>query len=159
LATKTKTKEAPVLTAKTAYESVRLAAETIRNDEHAAVPGMGTADVLRQGDLYLIALDKPLPGKPYGSRQLAPGTTQGSRHIVEGDCDVLAVDEGEATKVLNRLVPATKGHRQFVGPMVVAKDAVTIAHPEHGDRTLPAGTYLVTYQRSYARDEIRRTMD
>jgi hypothetical protein len=155
----TKTKKAPILTAKSAYESVRLAAETIRNDEHAAVPGMDAGDCLRQGDLYLVTLDAPLAGKPYGSRQLAPGTTQGSRHVVEGDCDVLAVDEDEATRLLNRLVPATKGHRQFVGPMVVARGEVTIAHPEHGDRTLDAGTYLVTYQRSYARDEIRRTMD
>jgi hypothetical protein len=155
----TKTKKAPILTAKSAYESVRLAAETIRNDEHAAVPGMGTADVFRQGDLYVIAIDAPLAGKPYGSRQLAPGTTQGSRHVIHGDYDVLAVDEDEATKVLNRLIPATKGQRQFIGPMIVARGEVTIGHPEHGDRTLPAGTYLVTYQRSYARDEIRRTMD
>jgi hypothetical protein len=144
--------------ARRSFMMVAQEAEKIRNDELAFVE-LDPGSVCVQGDIYLIALDTPLPGKPYGSRQLAPGTTQGSRHIVEGDCDVLAVDEGEATKVLNRLVPATKGHRQFVGPMVVAKDAVTIAHPEHGDRTLPAGTYLVTYQRSYARDEIRRTMD
>lgn len=155
----TRTKKSPTLTAKSTYESVRIAAETIRNGEHAAIPGIGTADVLRQGDLYVTALDEPLAGKPYGSRQLAPGTTLGSRHVVEGDCDVLAVDEGEATMLLNRLVPATKGHRQFVGPMIAARGEVTITHPEHGWRTLPPGNYLVTYQRSYARDEIRRTMD
>lgn len=155
---KTKTRKTPTPDARSAYEAVRIAAETIRNDEPATIPPMEPGDCVRQGDVYIVAVDVAPAGKPYGSRQLAPGTTLGSRHIVEGDCDVLAVDKVEATRLLNRLVPATEGLEQFVGPMIIAKGPITITHPEHGWRSLPPGTYLVVGQRTWA-EEVRRTAD
>ncbi len=141
-----------------AFEAVSQAAETIKNDEPATINQIEPGDVCRQGDLYLVALYVPLPGKPFGSRQLAPGTTQGSRHIVKGRCKVQTVDETEAVAAINRLVPTTRGQRLFIGPQIIASGAVTITHPEHGHRTLPPGTYLTTYQRTWAQ-EVRRTMD
>lgn len=141
-----------------AFEAVRQTAEMIKNDEPATIEQIESGDVCRQGDLYIVALDVPLTGKPFGSRQLAPGSTQGSRHVVVGRCNVQAVDEIEATKAINRLIPATRGHQLFIGPQIVASGPVTITHPEHGDRTLPAGTYLMTYQRTWAQ-EIRRQVD
>jgi hypothetical protein len=142
----------------TAYETVRAAAEQIKNDEHAVIEAIEPGDVIRQGDIYLVALAKPLEGKPYGSRQLAPGTTQGSRHIVDGKCRVIEPDRTTATKALNHLIPTTTGVEQFLGPVILADEPITITHPEHGDRTLPKGSYLVVYQRAFA-DTLRRTMD
>lgn len=147
------------ITASYAYYEVVSEVEKIANANHATIATMSAGDVLRQGDLYILALDKAiLDGKPAGTCQLAPGTTQGSRHIVEGDCDVLIVDPDRAKKVINRLVPSTKGQQLFIGPMIVARSEVTIVHPEHGDRSIPAGVYLTTYQRTWAQ-EIRRTQD
>lgn len=142
-----------------AYQSVVDSAEAIRNDEHASVEVFSTGDVLRQGDLYLTCLGAaPTRAGKYTGRQLAPGTTQGSRHVVVGDCELYTPDESDAVAKLNQVVPATKGHRQFTGPVIVAKSPVTIEHPEHGDRTIPSGVYLVTFQKVWA-NEIRRTQD
>jgi hypothetical protein len=146
------------MTATKALANVRSTAETIRNDDPATVDMIEPGDVVRQGDVYLVALDKPLAGKPFGSCQLAPGSTQGSRHVVVGKCKVQVVIETDAVKTVNRLVPATKGKQLFIGPQVIAPGPVTIEHPEHGHRTLPAGTYLTVYQRAWSQ-EIRRQLD
>lgn len=152
MATKTKT-------AASAYKAVVQSAEKIVNSDPATIPFIDAGDTVRQGDVYLIALDaEPKRQGPYAGRQLAPGNTQGSRHVAEGDCELYTPDEASATAILNRLIPATKGHRQFFGPVILARGPVTITHPEHGDRTLAAGTYLVTQQRTFA-DEIRRAAD
>lgn len=140
------------------FDDIRMRVESICNAESAFVP-IEVGSSIRQGDLYLTAIDVRLVGKPAGSRQLAPGTTQGSRHVVEGTCHVLSVDEDQAIAVLNRLIPASRGQRQFVGPLIVADGPVTIAHPEHGWRILPPGNYLVTYQRSYFAEMVRRQLD
>jgi hypothetical protein len=150
---------AKTVKASTAYGQVARSVESIRNGDHAVIATMSPGDVLRQGDLYILALDREIAGGVPASRQLAPGTTQGSRHVAEGDCDVLSVPESDAIQAINRLVPATRGQRLFVGPMIRARGPVTIAHPEHGDRTLPGGAcYLVTIQRAWAK-EIRRVRD
>ena len=141
------------------YARVATAAESIRNAEPATIADMSAGDVVRQGDLYLVAIDAaPVPTGPYPGRQLAPGATQGSRHVVEGDCTLYTPQAASAQAILNRLIPATKGVRHFFGPAVLAAGPVTITHPEHGHRTLPAGTYLTTYQRTWA-DAIRRQAD
>lgn len=148
-----------VITPSKAYSEVLSFVEKIKNDEHATVSTMSPGDVIRQGDLYIIALESPIPGGKPSSHQLAPGTTQGSRHVVEGDCDVLSVDEKKALDSIQKLVPATKGKTLFIGPMIEARGPVRITHPEHGDRTIPGdASYLVTYQRTWA-NEIRRTQD
>ena len=122
-----------------AYRRVQQVAESIRSAEPATIAEIDPGDVVRQGDLYLIRLDRPIAGRPYGSRQLAPGTTQGSRHVVAGECEIRAVDDEIALLELHRLVPATRGHQQLIGPEIIADGPVTIEHPEHGHRTLPAG--------------------
>ncbi|MGE4198638.1 MAG: hypothetical protein AB7G11_16125 [Phycisphaerales bacterium] len=156
MATKTKT----LPTAAKAYEAISREAERIRNDAYETIETLSEGDTVRQGDLYLVALDQePKALGPFGTNQLTPGTTQGSRHVVQGQCEVLRVEEREAIAILNRLVPATRKHdRQFIGPMIRASGPVTVTHPEHGDRTLPAGSYLTTYQRAFG-EEIRRQAD
>src|SRR5262245_10533757 len=112
-----------------------------------AIATMSPGDVVRQGALYITRLDtEPPGGVPAGTRQLAPGTTRGARHVVQGDCDVLRVPEAEAIAELRRVIPGADA-RQFPGPVIRARGPVTITHPQHGDRTLPGeACYLVTYQ-------------
>lgn len=100
-------------------------------------------DEIRQGDIYLYPLDQePAHGESGADRQLAPGTTRGSRHIIEGEAEVYAT---EAEDVL-------------AGPIVHALERVTLTHPEHAHVSLPAGWYEVRYQRDFeveAADAVR----
>lgn len=148
------------------FAEVTRVAERIRNGDRAVVPVLGCGDVVRQGDIYLIRIDDdgdPAPevvaDGPWSSRQLAPGTSRGARHEVEGDCELAVPDPDWAATVLAHLIPATSGVRQFWGPLIRARGPVAIVHPDHGDRVLPGpALYLVTYQRTWA-DEVRRQVD
>lgn len=132
--------------------SVRRSAEKM---QAAGMEVIGTAsigDVVRQGDLYLVCIADCPAGTP-APRQLAPGTTQGSRHVAQGNCDVLEIhDKAGVAKQLN--VP-----QELLGPAVRVRDEATITHPEHGDKALPRETiWVCVYQRAYA-DEVRRVQD
>lgn len=93
----------------------------------------------RQGDIYLhmVAADHP-HGAAIVSRQLAVGTTQGSRHLIDGD-DV----EIFAGTTLPKWV---EDSRTPLGPCFVVTRRETNTHPEHAHTSLPAGTYQVTHQ-------------
>lgn len=128
----------------------------------AAAPAeIGTAsagDVVRQGDLYLVCLTEAVQGKSLSERQLAPGTTQGSRHVAEGDCRVLDADKSALSSAIRCLCGAAVPV-ELIGPVVECRGKTTITHPEHGNRTLPAeSSWAVVYQRQFA-EEIRRVLD
>jgi hypothetical protein len=103
---------------------------------------------LHQGDVYLHRVPDNWPrGKQLGTRQVAVGQTQGSRHIAEGAG--VQVCEGKklpasfrAPKWLNGTPP----EGIFLGPVVVAEKRWSLSHPEHAKHTMPAGVYQVTYQ-------------
>ena len=106
-------------------------------------------DSIRQGDCYFMLLDcvpkgaKKLKQVP---RQLAPGTTQGSRHTLD------SVDGVTAYEI--------SGSTEFDGPILRLACERTIEHPEHGNWVLPAGVYAVGYQRTQdALDRARRVED
>lgn len=103
-----------------------------------------TGNAVHQGDVYLLLLDK-LPDNltKVTDRQLAPGTTKGSRHVAEGDVEIF---------VARHRSPLT-------GPVVRAKDTWFLRHPEHADHQLPAGDYQVIYQQDHAQDEIAAVRD
>lgn len=147
------------MTAERAFGRVASAAEQIRNDERRVVEVMSPGDNVRQGDIYITFLDRePRVIGPHESRQLAEGNTQGSRHTVEGDCEVLQVDGAEALEILHRLVPDSRNFEQFVGPMIRAPKGCEVPHPEHAHYSLPPGSHLVTIQRAHA-DVVRRAAD
>lgn len=109
-------------------------------------PSLG--DVVRQGDLYLVCIQELPKGKPTNNRQLAPGNTQGSRHILEGRCKIVECDK-----------PHARIHDSLCGPAFHCEGEVTVAHPEHGHKILPEDTtWRVIYQQAYA-DEVRRVQD
>lgn len=111
---------------------------------------MKVGTFIRQGDVYLERIAR-LPadaGVAVADRQLAAGTTQGSRHVAEG----------AGVKVY----AAPKKAHALTGPFVVSKERFLLTHPEHGHFSLPGGIYRTTFQRDYAREraaEIRAVAD
>ncbi|MHC4977037.1 MAG: hypothetical protein ACYTF7_10590 [Planctomycetota bacterium] len=101
---------------------------------------------IRQGDVYLefLAVTPSNVGPLTTDRQLAPGSTQGSRHVAEGDVTVYAAPTGASA---------------LTGPVIVAKDRWTLTHPEHAHFDMPAGTCRVTFQRDHEMEEIARVRD
>lgn len=135
------------LTAEKELTRIQTHAEKIRNDEAHEIATASPGDMWAQGDIGIVCLaslpaGSVLEKKP--SRQLAPGTTQGSRHCIADMSNVR----------LHRLADPTP----LDGPVIEAPQGCAIEHPEHGNVTLPPGVYGVIYQRAYA-DELRRVQD
>lgn len=137
------------MTAEQVMNEVSQVAESIRSDARHAIPVADRGDYCRQGDIYLTRIDKadmPDEVKPIAnsSLQLAPGETQGSRHCLKSLRGVTLY--------------AVPNAGPLDGPIIEAQRRFTVTHPEHGDRSFPAGVYAVTYQRAFA-DELRRVQD
>lgn len=135
------------MTAERSLEEITRHAESIRNDEHQQVGEMSVGDAWAQGDIGIVRLD----GVPEGckkieapSPQLAPGTTQGSRHCVE------------SLDGLTLYSPADAG--PLDGPVIDAPAGMRVNHPEHGDVSFRGGVYGVVYQRQHAK-ELQRVQD
>lgn len=133
------------VTATEAHGAVEKAA-TEPNRDLRMIEKIEIDQVVRQGDIYVQRIRKADVPKtaPYGTTQLAPGNTQGSRHIVKGSVDLRAPE---------------KGADALKGPYILAKERFEVTHPEHAHFSLPPGTYRVTYQRDFAQEEIARVMD
>lgn len=134
-------------------------------------PAASLGDVLRQGDLYLVLIPKPKDGELTAivrignGVQLAPGQTQGSRHVLEfgagaTDCGCWTAKNpsavaAEIKKHNGSVVPV-----ELIGPVFATGSAAAeITHPEHGHFVVPAETTcVVTYQRQHA-EEVRRVND
>jgi hypothetical protein len=118
--------------------------------ETVGSPSLG--DVIRQGDLYLECISALPTGKSLSVRQLAPGNTQGSRHVLEGDCEVVEVKQ-------HTTASGHEVHSALIGPAFICKGACEVTHPEHGNKVLPENTiWQVVYQQAFA-DEVRRVAD
>ena len=121
--------------------------------------------VIRQGDVYLVCVESITPGTATNNRQLAPGTSQGSRHILEGNVTIVQPSEFRySDKLYNRLRNlGYKGEqsvpRELIGPSFRAESSTVDTHPEHGNFVLPEGsTWQCIYQQSWA-EEVRRVQD
>jgi len=134
-------------TAVSTMKRIRTTANKAKTDAARSVGALGDLDYTRQGDVYFwnlncVPCDAVLEQSP--SAQLAPGNTQGSRHIIDNVGSVRMFRMPSANPLQ--------------GPIIDAPEGVTITHPEHGHQTLPAGVYAVTYQRAYG-EELRRVTD
>jgi len=125
--------------------------EAIVNDAPKLLESFEVGDAVRQGDLYLIRIKSmPKSARPRGNRQLADGTTQGSRHVLERgevfDCDPEAVARAvkSATKI--------DIDERYCGPVIRTASEPTendLTHPEHGNIGFPADSICaVVFQRS-----------
>ncbi len=139
---------ATAMTAWQAFEQVQQKAESIKTDAPQRFPeAASSGDTFRQGDIYVELLaDVPAEAirDTNPTAQLAPGTTRGSRHILD------ALDGVTMYRLENATV--------LEGPVLAVSCERTITHPEHGDLILPPGVYGITYQRQFA-TELRRVAD
>lgn len=147
------------VTAAKAFSEVQSQVEKIKNDEVASVGTVSLGDVIRQGDLYIVAIGAlPTQKTVRSDRQLAPGVSQGSRHVLDGDCRVFDGDKTQTAALIKKANGAATPE-ELIGPVFQSSGEVTVTHPEHGDRILPGGEcFAVVYQRQHA-EEIRRQLD
>lgn len=100
------------------------------------IESIDVGKAIRQGDIYIHRVpSEHAHGKIRQSRQLAIGTTKGSRHILEGAAQIF-----EGSKAPDWAKQA------LLGPFVEALERCIVTHPEHAHISIPAGTYQITHQ-------------
>lgn len=143
------------------------------SQEKRMIETIKVGQAIRQGDIYMVRLDdKGLTeikmnagslivnvdeirkkGVKADTRQLAPGESKGSRHII---------GEGPTIYKSNAVIPNRFGGMtqaaDLIGPVVVAGDRFELTHPEHAHFSLPAGVYQVFYQGDW-QGVMRRALD
>lgn len=131
-------------------KDIQKQAEATKNAMPIVVEAIKVGEMVRQGDIYIKRLAKAPTGCTLDTKnaegKLAEGETQGSRHYI-------AAEDRASVKLFT-----LDNANALDGPILEAEKAFRVTHPEHGDVTVPAGTYAITYQRAYA-DELRRVMD
>lgn len=137
--------------------------ERVVNDAPKLLETFSPGDVSHQGDIIIVCLSRmPRSAKPRKSRQLADGTTQGSRHVLKrGD-----VFDADPSEVMTLIAESTGIHVEhaYIGPVFVSPDAPTkndLTHPEHGNQGFPAKSICaVVYQRNLdAEERAQRAQD
>lgn len=130
--------------------------ERIVNDAPKLHASFEPGDVCHQGDIIIVCIARlPTSAKPRANRQLADGTTQGSRHVLERG-DVYDADTNDVVDLIRQATSITVEAR-YIGPVFVSPAAPTaddLTHPEHGNQGWPAGTVCaVVYQRNLDAEE------
>lgn len=143
-----------------AIKIMRQSVESMHAAKTERIGSPSCGDVVRQGDLYLVCIESMPVGKATDNRQLAPGNTQGSRHILSGDVTIVTSVDYQSLK---RVAPESFAKRDLesvlVGPAFSCNSDVEVTHPEHGHKVLPEGTvWQVIYQQALA-DVVRRAKD
>lgn len=127
-------------TEKTATEAFQEVSASTPLTDTRFVDKMDTGQWVRQGDVYLVRIESIASGsKPTTNRQLAPGSTLGSRHTVGKDVEVFT--DNRAGKVMKIGIK----HKCF-GPQLRSDSHFLVMHPEHAHISLPPGCYQVQYQ-------------
>lgn len=130
------------MTALQAHERI-VAASTKPAKEVRRFATMAVGDSARQGDCYFLRISAPADWKPTADRQLAPGVSRGSRHIVTSKSTVLANPEPgrvERVRIRGRICA------RIAGPQITGTERVVVEHPEHAWLDMPPGHYQVYYQ-------------
>jgi len=100
---------------------------------------------VRQGDVYIERVkDDHAKGAKTKDHQLADGSTQGSRHVADSSVEVFL---------------PTGGLSVLEGPVILAPERWTLAHPQHSDVSFPSGTYRTCFPRDYDQEELARVRD
>lgn len=124
------------------------ATRTKKPTYHIEETHLDVGQFVAQGDVALVKLDKIPEGATrieHPSAQIAPGTTQGSRHIWD------SMDGVEVYEL--------KGQDALHGNVYVLRKERTLTHPEHGEHTYHAGFIgQCIYQRA-AKEELSRIQD
>lgn len=142
--------------------SVQKSAEHINASKPQRIETASIGDNFRQGDMYFVKLAKaPTKLKAGESVQLAPGTTQGSRHTVSS-LDFVRTPESRSEVVdLIKQACGVTVPEELVGPilLVPSDTECPVMHPEHGDKIVcEESVWATVYQRQLA-EEVRRIND
>lgn len=135
------------ITTETAIRQIQDAAKHL--PEVRIITDMKIGEVVRQGDIYIERVSAiASKGAEVKSRQLAPGTTKGSRHIVDESPSV----------TLWESKPSIDNKAAFqVGPAIEAKCNFSVTHPEHAWIKFVVGNvaqfFQVWFQADFARKE------
>lgn len=129
-----------------------LGTETMVNDAPITLDTWSLGDVSHQGDLIFVNIgDEMVKGAVQSrERQLAPGNTQGSRHIAATG----VVYTAPAEEIIDRIRKACGAEvaQAYIGPVIMGP--CTVTHPEHGHQTFPTESCIaVVYQRSLDAEE------
>lgn len=134
---------------KQAHDSMREAAEKNNTTKTRVMTNetmpIGTA--IRQGDVLIMRVDSiPESHKlSTDNMQIAKGTTKGSRHILLNNGDV------------NLFYSPTANPLE--GPSFKSPKEIELSHPEHANFKFPAGCYISTYERDFAKEELAAVRD
>lgn len=112
--------------------------------------------VAHQGDLIIVRIaGLPKSARRRENRQLADGSTQGSRHVMSRG-DVYDADAAHVAKLIQDAT-GVRVERQYVGPVFVSPAEPSendLTHPEHGHQGFPAGAVCaVVFQRNLDAEE------
>lgn len=129
--------------------SVAAAIAASRREVRLMSAAAADGDYVRQGDVYIVRLSA-VPSDAVldaPAAQLAPGTSQGSRHLL---------DSTDGVTFYKRATPDPISD----GPILEVAARRTITHPEHIHVVLEPGVYGIGYQRTVDADEReRRALD
>lgn len=100
------------------------------------IKSMKVGQIVRQGDIYIHKVDDTHPHGGRCGRQLAQGSSKGSRHIAESPAECFTGTQK----------PTTCEDAVFLGPLVKSPHRFLISHPEHADISLSGGCYQITHQ-------------
>lgn len=121
-------------------------AKSVANNAPQTFEDFAVGTVTHQGDLILLAINKPKQLKVRKNLQLAEGNTQGSRHVLVAGSKCYDGDVAE----LQQLIKAATGadvEAQYIGPVFELN--TTLEHPEHGAKTWQCdGWAVVVFQRN-----------
>lgn len=126
--------------------------ESMVNDEPRMFDesSFSVGDAAHQGDLIFVRIESlPESAVRRDNRQLAEGSTQGSRHILEFGL-VFDCDRDSVSSEISKVCHGVSVDPQYIGPVIQTSDGVAdITHPEHGDH-LYRGDMVIAcvYQRS-----------
>lgn len=130
-----------------AHEKIAHFANNHRMPEVRMVKDLAVGEWVRQGDVNILRIEKiGKSWKKNGNRQLAPGTSPGSRHIVTvGPTLFVSLDINPTDR--------SRGPVRLLGPQIEAKERFEVEHPEHAHISLPPGNYQVSYQLDFQRQQ------
>ena len=122
---------------------IRETSKTYKKTELVDCHAMKTGEWFAQGDVQVEKIRKPATvGEDYGTQQVVPGNTKGSRHVFDERARLFKRDGDELT-----------------GPVVHVEEEAVLLHPEHRHAVFGKGWYSVTYQRDLRMEGLRRVRD
>ena len=153
-----------------AVKRVEIAAKRPRADVRDGSK-VAVGKVTRQGDVYLMRTDRaPTRGDEIAlsvgviGRQIVPGTTPGSRHVVVGDAvahcaaDVGAVTTQIAAHAKQHGCKASVREEMLYGAIEVGPSGASLTHPEHAHVRLPPDSCWIAWSQ-YDESTQRRVAD